>query len=863
MINNFGDIKLSEYRPTPRGLPVENILKSYDKLEARYDKNLMFSEQLQEKVDELKVEDHNAEYLDNAKNNLYNTLNTIVESGNLEYGEKGLMKAAKDFKNSDLLKESLESYAMFQQWQADIKERGLDIEDPDRINKWYQYYRQNAKKLERDENGNVINRFNLPRPVDTPDLNAIADEFLKGFEADDILGIATNPNPDAPNLQPLIDFGDYVGVGGVTSIKSTSKMNKALSSRFISDPKVMAYFDEMYMLDKSLNTDDIGTKLNSVGIDDLKILDLLSKEGLTNEEVYNQEILNLEIKLNSLSKLYSNEKNSEKREELYKQYITTQNNLNAAAELQTDKILSGEDYNKKLEKYYYSGFISSKLKGVTDSYVEKYDSVKTKYDVKDKWRLKMDLQHSYNMRLKDYEFGLKMKNTISNMSDFGSEFTVSYDNLTGDGKRNYDKNLANIETLTTTLAKTPKGTDEYNRLKLELDKAQVGSNGYVEVVKMYYDELVKLDPSVNNKFIISYDEYLKKYKQYIHDSKDKPLSKDEYLVLAINDKANSLRKTVIGSQILEFGNLLDSRIMNSKKLALLTIRGNTVDYDNFQGEYSVKNNKRLRGSLERSIDLTSSRYESQDGNRLTITGKGWENSAEDENFVELMNLNSNGQKLAIRGQLYNTAGDELYIALTKMDGKVRINGNVVKLDNSEALKKSLIPQTVVNPQVLRDGSFGYAVNFYDKSGNILVGENNQPVVIYAKPLEAGQETLKMNLLETAEKGLGSYHMATQGAAKLAMENLLLQTYLRRSGIVFEDIINYKGTKKANVNFMAGQLKYNMEIDKSGNIIFGVYGVNGQLDKQTDPTLITNDSYEAAIIFDAIRRKSENKMQLQK
>lgn len=741
MINNFGDIKLSEYRPIPRGLPVENILKSYDKLEARYDKNLMFSEQLQEKVDELNVESHNKEYLETAKDNLYNSLNTIVESGDLEYGEKGLMKAAKDFKNSDLLKESLESYAMFQQWQADIKERGLDIEDPDRINKWYQYYRQNAKKLERDENGNVINRFNLPRPVNNPKIAEQALDFLKSWQSDKIIGAdignSTNVRSQMNISQSVRDRTGMYILGLSTEYKDGSEMTKAATEYILSKPENVAYLKEMLMLENATSKDiPIEDRLLNLGVTSYDILNDMTRQGVSKEEVFDNNILNYQSKLEELSKRASKIKanDTEAIEKYQKEYTELTNMLSVASYARLTSIVDEGEYQEELQRMYNGKYMIGLIEGGIKAAVESQDQVIQEATWHQDWRAKLN----YEQTLKDKETEKAFEFSVGSTPSQSAKSAIL--SVTGEGWKmalDINKQLIDLNNA----GKTRKLTTEE---KSKRDSLILKQNNFKNTVNSILKDMV--DGGIIEQAELDY--FYNKYTGY--GGKD---SKEWFFARLINDKTPLINRHEISWA---FKGLAGE----DPYIVVATGERAELRFDKVLKEYNKLNN--------RTLSLVY--------NPLRVT--------DPKLAPELANANEAFRLAAISGNLnLLTNNMPLHEELTNL-----ASSNMLFIDKKPIVSIEGVEFTAeMCSQVLSNGKVGAIIQVKSKDGTkYLSDENNNPYnfIVYS-PDNLQNYNFENNHRAIALKAVRSENETTYTMGNIMIGDSELMRYLNPSGIVPE------------------------------------------------------------------------------
>lgn len=584
MITNFGEIRLSEYRPEFRGLGVEEFYHSMDKLEHRYDQNLMATEQLREKVEILNVEDRNKDILHSAADSLYGTLTNLVEGGNLEYAERDLLKAARDFKNAPLLKESIEDYMQFQAWSADIRERGIDLDDPERFRQWQQLYTNTARTLDYDEEGNVINRFNLPRPVDTPDIAGIVDEFLKGWEADQYFGVPTSGDPNNPGLRNSQHVGSGYILFGNTRIKAGDPMYAATTQRLMSDPTVKAYIDELYSLDRQLNTTDIRIRLNNVGMDDVSIITNLIDKNVISRNDHIVAIEKIRANLNSQVDIINNPKASRKaKEKAIEEYRNLNSELDAASNAELSGIvLEEEDYIGLLEGLYYDGFRHSKLHNIISAYVEKYDMIQFTGSVKQDWMAKQDRANAYK-KLEEMVFSDILK------GEGGSLARIDPEHIR-EGEENYREWEKTIEAYDAQINNPNISSAEKDRFIYQKNLLETQRDNYLGTVLSYYNDLITHNPELGASLDNEYNRYLSELSRMdgsaksikstnvgslrVGDTFDSigvgrsiyqgvqtkitPLTKEEFITEAILTNNSSLGRTKLGGVEIPFTRALKS-----------------------------------------------------------------------------------------------------------------------------------------------------------------------------------------------------------------------------------------------------------------------------------------------------------------
>lgn len=833
MINNFGDIKLSEYRPTPRGLPVENILKSYDKLEARYDKNLMFSEQLQEKVDELNVESHNKEYLETAKDNLYNSLNTIVESGDLEYGEKGLMKAAKDFKNSDLLKESLESYAMFQQWKADIKERGLDIEDPDRINKWYQYYRQNAKKLERDENGNVINRFNLPRPVNNPKIAEQALDFLKSWQPDKIIGAdignSTNVRSQMNISQTVRDRTGMYILGLSTEYKDGSEMTKAATEYILSKPENVAYLKEMLMLENATSKDiPIEDRLLNLGVTSYDILNDMTRQGVSKEEVFDNNILNYQSKLEELSKRASKIKANDTKdiEKYQKEYTELTNMLSVASDARLTSIVDEGEYQEELQRMYNGKYMIGLIEGGIKAAVESQDQVIQEATWHQDWRAKLN----YEQALKDREVEESFKLDVgSSPSQTVQSLLLSVDGEGWEAAKKINRELLRLQELK-------------NKNKTLNNNDQVRYDDLLSMQRNFKSSIVEIE-----KQLVEYgglDKNLLDLAYKVYKREGGTDSREWFLARVINDKSHDLSNP--GFTTVSNKNTTGDVPSQPSSMSISSTIVVTDPY-----KYAARSVGTNRGGLERAIDKAKKKL--NNNNQATFTSVY--NSlrvADKELFPYLSNANKALEIAAINGELNLVDNNmSLHHKLNELakDGMISIGGN--KVSDISGIKFNV----ELSSQLLPNGKVGAIVTVMNKDGTkYLQDKAGNPLKFVTYSPDNIQSYNLDNLYRTiALKSLKSRDATTREIGRIMIGEMELMRYLNPKGIIPELIPN--NTNKSFVTYSPDGNTNNWNIRKEKDAYYILdkdgtklrYSSNGQ-----DFVLGSTNLPDLGIIFSEYR-----------
>lgn len=774
MITNFGEIQLSEYRPEYRGLPVQEFSESMDKLEHRYDQNLMATEQLREHVEALNVEKHNKGFLDEAAQNLYGVLTNLVEGGNLEYAERDLLRAARDFKNAPLLKDSLESYAAYRAWLADIQERELDLSDPDRMNQWNQLYEKNAKTLEYDKEGNVINKFNLPKPVDTPDIAGIVDEFLKGWEASTYPGTSMSGDPNNPQLQERVNLGDYIRFGS-TKIRAGDPMFAAARDRLLQDPTVKAYVDELYMLDRNLNSADILTRLNNVGLDNTGVALNLIDRNVISEGDHFDNITKIRGDLNAQVDIINNHKTTKAaREAAVAKYNSLNKELDAAAKAKfSGRVLEDEEYIQTLEGMYYDGFVGTKLSSTINSYVKKYESIEHIDKVVDNWRVKEDYKHGLALQRQ------KLENLGS--THLGEAGVMSYtqeDIFKGlEDYRTYKGSLTEIDAVLATLEP---GTAEYNTKKGEKDRLEALKNNYVTMVNTRFDELVSIDPEIQKHTDESYRNYLRDHREFQNLGEGdewviaKPLSKEEFILEAMTDVSSrgtntAAHNTATLREVARTGDINNL----SRQLAINSIRGNKVDFTALsfgsivgsqvdairQGVRQIMGKESIPTYAE-SLNQESSYIntigsKSAGGRSLetrfdranrNLDRQGLESSpipywfASDENgYARVAQLNKLGSDLTAAGNMLDGSGIPIYESLANRFNKEKdINLSAAGLSTTRTANYSpdqLSKLFNVDARIIRTpmrGGIGFSVQF-TKEGKALVDKNNRPITVEVYP----------------------------------------------------------------------------------------------------------------------------------
>jgi hypothetical protein len=237
-------MKFAQFQSTYKPRPIDVYERTGQELEAKYYKNREETSILRQAMANSKVEDRNLSVLARATSDVENLLETV--DGKWHYASNILYKAKERLTGDKLLSASMEDYAKLQATKTDLQKRHEEGKIDDRaLNAFYiNNNRYNSKAVELDTEGQVLNRWNTPTPIDKIDTTEQVLKIVNQLsQHKDTLAAGTiNGTPVAEILRPYPGLEGYLlretakGVDG-------EKIAKAVSDWIETTPMVKDYYD--------------------------------------------------------------------------------------------------------------------------------------------------------------------------------------------------------------------------------------------------------------------------------------------------------------------------------------------------------------------------------------------------------------------------------------------------------------------------------------------------------------------------------------------------------------------------------------------------------------------------------------------
>ena len=261
-------MKFAQFQSTYKPIPTDVYERTGQELEAKYFKNKQEYSLLRQAMANSKVEDRNIGILAKVTTDVENTLKEV--NGKWHYAGNILFDAKDRIINDKELAASMEDYAKSQNAKTELQKKFEDGKiDQDAVSAFYiNDKRYNNKAISKDENGQLLNRWNTPTPppkVDTDkkvlEITTLLTQHKDSLAAGNVQG---TPVAEIYENHPALE--GYIRVGTATGVDG-NKIANAVKAWINSTPEIKQYYNY---------------------INDAKVFDAVTEKNVNGEYLQNE-----------------------------------------------------------------------------------------------------------------------------------------------------------------------------------------------------------------------------------------------------------------------------------------------------------------------------------------------------------------------------------------------------------------------------------------------------------------------------------------------------------------------------------------------------------------------------------------------